>query len=209
MERGVETNLGSRLETNLGARMVRQLIQDFLIKLYPNKIFCTNFLCRKKIWKPVVISEWFPSPDHHDHHHHHHEHWDRKDAAADDSKLVWKRSEQQQATQAAVLTIPKALPKQVSVGTSSAIPVKRSPVYIPPSGGRTLPVATAAVATTHPLQQPATQLQLQSQSQSKPQPFYQPQQLLKQQSQQQQQPLHQQTQSRLLPASPTVGFPKQ
>lgn len=64
----------------------------------------------KKIWKPVVISEWFPSPDHHDHHEHHehhelHEHpehgWDRKDKDVSDSKVVWKR-EQPSAT------LPKA-----------------------------------------------------------------------------------------------------
>ena len=44
----------------------------------------------KKIWKPVVISEWFPTPDHHhDHHHEHIEHgWDRKD---ENAKVLIKR----------------------------------------------------------------------------------------------------------------------
>lgn len=59
----------------------------------------------KKIFKPVVISEWFPSPDHHDHHHHHehHEHhepgWDRKDTDKTDSKVVWKREQPSQIAQ--------------------------------------------------------------------------------------------------------------
>lgn len=49
----------------------------------------------KKIWKPVVISEWFPSPDHHHHHHEHGWDWDRKDtaAAAGKDKVVWKRDD--------------------------------------------------------------------------------------------------------------------
>lgn len=55
----------------------------------------------QKIWKPVVISEWFPTPDHHDHHHEHHEDhhdhhehgWDRKDTENTDSKVVWKREQ--------------------------------------------------------------------------------------------------------------------
>lgn len=55
--------------------------------------------------RPVWISEWFPSPDHHDlHHHHHEEHhdhgWaDRKDTdvAGSTNKFVFKRSEQNTA----------------------------------------------------------------------------------------------------------------
>lgn len=58
-----------------------------------------------KIWKPVWISEWFPSPDHHDHHHHHEpEHgWDRKDTTSQ-AKVVWKRSD---SLQTAVQQSPK------------------------------------------------------------------------------------------------------
>lgn len=52
----------------------------------------------KKIWKPVVISEWFPSPDHHDHHHKPVEYgWDRKDEASG-GKVIWKRSETESKT---------------------------------------------------------------------------------------------------------------
>lgn len=49
---------------------------------------------KKKIWKPVIISEWFPTPDHHDDHHHHYEEhgWDRKDNTKTD-KVVWKRDD--------------------------------------------------------------------------------------------------------------------
>lgn len=65
----------------------------------------------------MVISEWFPTPDHHhDHHDHHdhHEHWDRKDTENTDSKVVWKREQ------------PSAQPQAVSK-VQSPFNVKSSP----------------------------------------------------------------------------------
>lgn len=71
----------------------------------------------------MVISEWFPTPDHHhDHHEHHdhhdhhdhHEHWDRKDTENTDSKVVWKREQ------------PSAQPQAVSK-VQSPFNVKSSP----------------------------------------------------------------------------------
>jgi len=81
----------------------------------------------KKIWKPVWISEWFPTPDHHDDHHHHHEEhhdhgWaaDRKDndAAGSNNKFVFKRSEQNTAQ-------PQS---NIQSNTKSLV---QSPVYFP------------------------------------------------------------------------------
>lgn len=71
----------------------------------------------KKIWKPVVISEWFPSPDHHDHHHKPVEYgWDRKDEGS--SKVLWKRSETESKTTKEI--VPSNSNKAESVAGSAA-----------------------------------------------------------------------------------------
>lgn len=108
----------------------------------------------KKIHKPVWISEWFPTPDHHDHHHdhhhveeehHHHHGWDRLDDKSAD-KVVWKRSEEQQRVQspgaAAAIAAPSSsvfpnsnAPADLATAASSSLVSAKqvqSPVYVAP-----------------------------------------------------------------------------
>lgn len=86
----------------------------------------------KLIWKPVVISEWFPTPDHHhdphDHQGHHldleqqHHGWDRSDEDTSQSKGIWKRDSDSSSTsntQSAIDQPSKAAPPQARLLTSS------------------------------------------------------------------------------------------
>jgi hypothetical protein len=58
----------------------------------------------KKIWRPIIINEWFPTPDHHDHHDPHHG-WDRKDLTSQ-SKVLWKRDNSEKAVASPATVLP-------------------------------------------------------------------------------------------------------
>lgn len=64
----------------------------------------------KKIVKPVIIQEWFPTPDHHgDLPHDNHGNvigWDRKDSTSQ-SKVLWKRESQTSPAVSSLAPTPK------------------------------------------------------------------------------------------------------
>jgi len=88
----------------------------------------------------LVISEWFPSPDHHDHHHHEHHDWDRKDTgvtatrtADGKDKVVWKRDDTNAAGKPTMLQ-----PVASADFQAKSLEAAKSPVAVP----------AASVATT-------------------------------------------------------------
>lgn len=67
----------------------------------------------------MVISEWFPTPDHHDDHHHHVEShgWERKDTTSQ-SKVIWKRDNSESAVTPAT-ALPSAISQNKEEATAS------------------------------------------------------------------------------------------